>query len=542
MTFVTHDAVLPWINFRLMAPMVINMRTLTIRHSAMGLLLSALSVLAAGCEALHRDIGSIEDGHEYDTGPDASGPAYDADDTSAEDAADNSSTNDVFATSDADREDAGASTTASCSDDNGGCGDPAFTECIDRAGQAPSCVAISHWVTTTNDTWGESEECSLRAAIASVNTGDGVDGCHPGDAVDEIVLHSGQTYLLERPGTSGIDNESADLWIDSKLTIRSSDDTPATIDADGQSRALSIADGGDATLDGIHITGGLVEDGDGGAIANHGRLTMRNASVNANSALGSDSGLGGGFGGGLYNTGLATLENMLFEDNIARGGAGQDQVSGLASAGGGGGGLGGAVYNDGELILNSTTLQQNEAIGGDGGSVSSCPNSPSGTAGSGGGPGGDGGSGSGEDGATGDFGGGGGGGTGNNPASSPGSGGDGGFAGGGGGAGPSRSGGTNEAHGIGGFDAGDGGTAIDSCPAGGGGGAGAGGAIFQRSGQLFVDDSSFLDSNIVGGGDGGDGYHPGSSGGDAQSAGPHVLRFGGDVDCATFCDQWVVTP
>lgn len=110
----------------------------------------------------------------------------------------------------------------------------------------------------------------------------------------------------------------------------------------------------------------------------------------------------------------------------------------------------------------------------------------------------------------------------------PGAGGDGGFAGGGGGAGPNRSGGDHDTAGQAGFGAGD------------GGGAGIGGALFHRSGQTTIDDTSHFYENTSSGGPGGDAYHPGSRGHDAQGIAPDIFLYSGSVDCPSSCDDLII--
>ena len=362
-----------------------------------------------------------------------------------------------------------------------------------------AALAATITVTTTEDLLGDPSECSLRAAIESANTNSAVDGCVAGEGEDTILLTSGETYLLSLSGTDGQDNQGADLFINSVVTIEVTGEEKAIIDAGGESRVLSIASSAEVMLSRVLITGGVVNPGHGGGILNNGTLTLSGSQVVGNTAIGANGQrISSGFGGGIYNLGTLLLVDATISDNIAEGGRGQNTLSGRGSGAGGGAGLGGGVYNLGTLQVTASSFLRNEAIGGAGGGSSGCQAGAfNGTGGNGGGHGGASGVDS-EDAENGSFGGGGGGG--GARSFKGGAGGNGGFGGGGGGAGTRTGGGTGENWGVGGFGGGNGGSAFSSCPGGGGGGAGLGGAIFNHGGTLIIEEGSrILENEAIGG-------------------------------------------
>jgi uncharacterized repeat protein (TIGR03803 family) len=137
-------------------------------------------------------------------------------------------------------------------------------------------------------------------------------------------------------------------------------------------------------------------DGNGGVICNLGTLWLESSTLENNSAMGGGGGTGGdgrpvidygtdgyvggagglGAGGGLFNSGTATVVNCTFAGNLGNGGPGGTGGTGgtgiLISGGGGPGGAGGAgfgaIYDtSGTLELINCTLASNGAAGGTGG-------------------------------------------------------------------------------------------------------------------------------------------------------------------------------
>ena len=131
---------------------------------------------------------------------------------------------------------------------------------------------------------------------------------------------------------------------DSDPLLIQSDGGPATIDAQGSSRDLSIAAGSAVTLQGLVITGGSAPDpstGSGGGVANDGTVTVTDCTFSGNSA--------GFVGGGLYNSGLATatVTDSIFEGNSST--------------------YGGGFNNQGTATVTGGAFQNNTASGNSGG-------------------------------------------------------------------------------------------------------------------------------------------------------------------------------
>ncbi|WP_124369129.1 Ig-like domain-containing protein [Pseudomonas sp. R2-7-07] len=158
---------------------------------------------------------------------------------------------------------------------------------------------LATWTATNNLNTGVG---SLRAAIASAQNG---------DIVTFNAGLSGSTVAL-----------TSELLINKNITVDGDLDNNGTADItlDGQyrSRVVEIASGSTVTLDGLVITKGLVagNGGNGGAAA------------------------AGAMGGGIFNAGTLTLNNVTVTANAASGGGGGGGVTPAYSGGGGGGGGG----------------------------------------------------------------------------------------------------------------------------------------------------------------------------------------------------------
>ena len=156
------------------------------------------------------------------------------------------------------------------------------------------------------------------------------------------------------------------------LTVAPS--SPTVISGNNQSTAFTLAQGSTMTLSNV-----VIEDGraaQGGGIFNAGNLTLSDATVTTNLAIGANGTAsttvngGNGEGGGIFNagSGTLTLTNTVIENNMAQGGS-------AASGGSGGLGLGGGLFlSSGSITVTNSTLSGNEAnIGGaiavDGGSL-----------------------------------------------------------------------------------------------------------------------------------------------------------------------------
>ena len=123
--------------------------------------------------------------------------------------------------------------------------------------------------------------------------------------------------------------------------------------------------------------GGNGFPGQGGGIYNAGTLTLNQVTLAGHSAIGGDGGLssyqfgkggtgGAGQGGGIYNVGTLALNRCTLAGSSATGGDGGTANGGNST---GGVGQGGGFFNAGSLTLNQTTLAGDAAIGGFGGNT-----------------------------------------------------------------------------------------------------------------------------------------------------------------------------
>ncbi|HZY32172.1 MAG TPA: DUF4347 domain-containing protein, partial [Rhodanobacter sp.] len=201
----------------------------------------------------------------------------------------------------------------------------------DQAGYAYDLAQIT--VTTGADsgldaTFGASQAAdladggglSLREALNWANDG------------DTITFGSSMTVALQtRAAGDSLLVISKNITIDGD--INGDDTADVTLDGQYNGRVLEIASGKNVRLDGLIVQHGLVS-GDGGKSSNGS-----NGSNGAAAAL----------GGGIFNAGTLTLNNVTVRNNAAAGGGGGGGVTGfyLGGGGGGGGALGGGVGGDG---------------------------------------------------------------------------------------------------------------------------------------------------------------------------------------------------
>ena len=249
---------------------------------------------------------------------------------------------------------------------------------------APPAHAVERTVTNTADSGpGSLRQVALNAA--------------PGDTIlfavrGEIRLTSGEIVLdknLTISGPGAIDLSIANFnhrvfRIQSGVTVSISGLTlvgrvQGTSGADAAAAASGEngGDGGD---------GGTVG---GGAIANHGTLTLTGCLLNG-TARGGDGGDGGpageggaqhghggdgglALGGAIYNDARLTMQRCTLDGNVAAGGAGGWGGSGIgedvSGGNGGNGGVsrGGALFSAGLAIVTNCTFQRSLSLGGSGG-------------------------------------------------------------------------------------------------------------------------------------------------------------------------------
>ncbi|WP_445181323.1 Ig-like domain-containing protein [Pseudomonas sp. McL0111] len=360
---------------------------------------------------------------------------------------------------------------------------------------------LATWTATNNLNTGVG---SLRAALASAQNG------------DIVTFSSSMTVQL-----------TSELLINKSITVDGdlNNDGVADVTLDGQykTRVVEVASGNTVTLDGLVITRGLVA------------ATGGNGGAAAASAM----------GGGIFNAGILTLNNVTVTANAASGGGGGGGVTGgyVGGGGGGGGGIGGQVGGHGGSTGPATGPYAGGAgsanAGGYGGGYS--PADMGGRGGtSTGGVGGNGGS------AGAGYSHGGNGGTASNGTIS--------IGGGGGGSGWNKVGGVgaNAAGGI--YNASSGtlkviGTSVisNNIAAGGGGGGGGGvgsnganggdggrgvGAIWNNGGVVLITASNFAAISGNAAASGGGGLSSGGSTGNTPSALAAIFNNGGSLNTA----------
>jgi CSLREA domain-containing protein len=242
-------------------------------------------------------------------------------------------------------------------------------------GAAPAGAA-KLTVTTTKDELTHADHlCSLREAIAAVDSPGTASDCGAAAfGANTIVLRAGK-YVLSIPG-AGADNATGDLNISGTvtgLTIAGAGTAATKIVATGLGdRVLSVASGARVTIEKLTLTGGHPPDGGPGT--NGGNDLMSNPDTGCGGDCGGDGGQGGAGanGGGIDNAGSLTLLDAAVtgcrSGNGGNGGTGGFGDLGGIGGAGGRAGAGGGIYNTGTLRLVAAAITGNRGgTGGNGG-------------------------------------------------------------------------------------------------------------------------------------------------------------------------------
>jgi CSLREA domain-containing protein len=130
-------------------------------------------------------------------------------------------------------------------------------------------------VTTLSDPAGPSGTCSLRDAITAANTMTATNGCHAGTGSDRIQFSVTGTISL----TSTLPEVT-----DSLLTIKGPASPGITVDGGGFGgvQVMQVASGATLSLDQLAISNGSSSTDPGGAILNHGTLSVTNSAFSGN--------------------------------------------------------------------------------------------------------------------------------------------------------------------------------------------------------------------------------------------------------------------
>ncbi len=232
--------------------------------------------------------------------------------------------------------------------------------------------------------------CSVTSLISAISTANTT----PADS--SISLASGCVYSLTA-ANNATDGGTGLPVITGQVSIQGNGAT-ITRSATAAFRLLDVASGGSLSLSGLTLSNGLANDGvsGGGAIFNHGPLTVSQTTFSGNSAPAATGTSGGAIdasgpltvslstfrgntaqeGGGILTQNTASVTNSTFAGNTATifgGGAivsvvGTLTVTGSTFTGNTGPG-GGAIDNDATVHVSNSTFTGNTAGGNGGGAI-----------------------------------------------------------------------------------------------------------------------------------------------------------------------------
>jgi hypothetical protein len=241
---------------------------------------------------------------------------------------------------------------------------------------------------------------SVSALVADINAANQAGGSNtinltPNTIFDLTAVNNTTNGANGLPVISGGDRKLAA----DNLTIVGNGDTIQRDTTSGMPafRLFDVAQGASLTLENVKLQGGFAfgsgAAADGGAIYNQGTLTLSGATVQDNTAQGSDgapatftrkngfmaAGAGAdAAGGGIWSSGTVTLQGgSTVQGNGTFGGTGGAAFGPLGAASGGfhggagGSGFGGGLYEaGGSASVSNAILAGNSADGGQGGAVS----------------------------------------------------------------------------------------------------------------------------------------------------------------------------
>lgn len=162
-------------------------------------------------------------------------------------------------------------------------------------------------------------DCSFREAVAAANLSGGTVEIPDGT---DVVLTQGEVLVT------------------GEVTIAGAGPNASSINGSDNGRVLNVS--GEAHIEGVEITRGFIGSGCGGGIFNDGIATLDDVLIYFNGSAGQ--------GGGVCNDGILTIENSTIDDNGARGDP-----------------AGGGVFNSGVLDIAHSTITGNTATSSSGG-------------------------------------------------------------------------------------------------------------------------------------------------------------------------------
>ncbi len=209
---------------------------------------------------------------------------------------------------------------------------------------------------------GLSQPCSLRGAIEESNA---LGGSHT------IILPAGAYYLTHTVGTT-----VAELTVTADVEVSGAAISTTAIDGGSATRIFSVSSGARLRLESMTVRNGVSEFNAGGCVSNDGTLEMESVTI---SSCISPSGNGGG---AIRNNGTFTGTWVTILGNYAVSAAGTGAGGGLSNTSTGIASLfdsefiyntasstGGGIFNTGALTLENVTVRDGEATNFDGGGI-----------------------------------------------------------------------------------------------------------------------------------------------------------------------------
>ena len=193
------------------------------------------------------------------------------------------------------------------------------------------------------------KDCSLREAINAANA-----------------LTGANTITFSVSGTITLASTLPIITDAAGLTMDGTGQT-LTISGNNAVRVMQVGAGALLTLNNLTIANGIGTGQGGGGISNSGTATITNSTFSGNSAP-------GGFGGGILNNGIGstlTIANSIFSGNSGTGsGIFNDSGTLTITNSTFSGNTGSSVYNSGApLTITNSTFSGNSATGGSGAGV-----------------------------------------------------------------------------------------------------------------------------------------------------------------------------
>lgn len=266
---------------------------------------------------------------------------------------------------------------------------------------ATTAAAATITVTTVDDELNTDGDCSLREAIVAANTDAGVDACTAGNGDDLVMLPAG-TYELSVAGAGENAAATGDLDLAGTVAIVGAGRVSTHVVGNPGDRIFEVLANTDVQLESMTLRDASPML-NGGAIANHGTLTVTNCNIIGNVSNGSTGGaiysyatsaltvrlsqIAGNYassdGGAIASHGTTVLEDVSFTGNTAGGRAGAIYVASAASgsltisnatfSGNGADEEGGAIYADNPTSITGASFDANQAgVDGDGGGAVYC--------------------------------------------------------------------------------------------------------------------------------------------------------------------------